>query len=878
MRQTVIRSSLFCNDEARGAMENQATREVLLVRYGLVFLDDRSEGLPLPAEHVRAIEANLAQLGYVPTTRLSRRLSRLAVPELAALQRWICDTLAAQLGGGRKHEPLFRRFPDDIPADTFELWVRKLLVYYAQAEGQPCLWCRRVGTTHVLEPCHHVVCDHCFDGTSYSACPACEQPVDRTSPFFRPALRREPGVAEQVRFKLLDVGDDVDAAARALLAALCERTQAMSPDDKHALVSIVRDYRDRVVGWLPARIAVRENVAWIFGTLLQTCAPDAVLPAARRFLTTATDVLRLIAVYSGADASLQRAPVYKQVDREVQPVRWWGAFTRRFGLSAPGLRTARAAVVIQSYRFKVGKLRRPMRRALLALLDGMPEDRLVEDMLRHRSSWVWVGEFLHPHEYATRFPVMARAFQVVRGKAPDGTAAPPVQTFSARLAAAAQAGDAPRMIALLRERPGELARRFDHVLRVAGDDVHAVTAAMAAFDAGAGAFATPVLVTLRSHLATRAQRAPVRVYWPRGSVAVGYTAADTRPALRADVIAGARRRIDDELVRRFAAAPGFPVALIDAALRDITVPFNERTASRAAIALPRGSRIAVPGGKLARMFLHWCEPERGGETSDVDLSVGFYDAAWRYLGVCSYYELRWGDIATSAGDLRAAPFPDGASEFVDVDRDRARAAGARYAVMVVNNYGGMAFGQLERAFAGLMLRDDAFGDHFDPRTVALRFDLAGGNGVFLPLVFDLERDAMHWLDVYSKGELAMNSVATSNRAITRVCPRLIAYFAAGSRPTMFELAALHAAARTRRVIVRDGASAVHHVRGPDEPVTGFLDRILGGGGTPGSLPGADQPVLAALYRRDLDLHAGSTCYALINERGGAVIAASALLV
>lgn len=847
-------------------MENRATREVLLKRHGLVFLDDQSEGLPLPAGHVQAIEANLAQIGYVPTTRLAQRLTRLAIPALGALQRWIWHTLAANLGGGRKHEPLFRSFPDDIPADTFELWIRKVIVYYAQGEGQPCRWCRRVGTTHVLQPCHHVICDHCFDGASYSACPACEQPVDRTSPFFKPTRQQQPSRAEEVRFKLLDVGEDLDGSARALFVSLCERTQAMSPDDKDALVAMVRDYRDRVLAWLPARIAVRENVAWIFGTLFQLCAADAVLAAARRFLTTATDVLRLIAVYSGADASLQRQTVYKVAEREVGPVRWWATHT------------VKTSVAIQSYRFKVGKLRRPMRRALLALLDGMPADRLIEDMLRHRSSWVWVGEFLHPHEYATRFPAMARAFQVVRGKAPDGTPAPAVQTYHGRLAAAAQAGDAAALVALLRERPGELARRFDHVLRIAGDDVRAVSSVMAAFGACAEALATPVLVTLRAHLATRGQRAPVRVYWPKGAVAAGYAADDTRPALRGDVIAGARRRIDEELVRRFSARPAYPGALLDAALRGVIVPFNERTASRAAVALPRGSRVAVPSGKLARMFVHWCEPERGGHTTDIDLSVAFYDAAWQYRGVCSYYQLRWEDIATSSGDLRAAPFPDGASEFVDVDRQRAKAAGVRYAVMVVNNYAGMAFAQLERGFAGLMLRDDARGEHFDPRTVALRFDLAGANGVFVPLVFDLERDSMHWLDIYSKGQLALNNVETSNKAITRLCPNLIAYFGSGARPAMFELAALHAAARTRRVIVRDGASISHYVRAADEAAPGFLGRILDGrGGVPGPLPGADEPVFAALYRRDLELHASSTCYALIDERAGATIAASALL-
>lgn len=866
-------------------MENQATRAVLLKRHGLVFLDDQSEGLALPATYVQAIEANLAELGYMPTTRLAQRLTRLTVPALATIQGWLWYTLLASLGGGQKHEPLFRSFPDDIPADTFELWLKKVVVYYAQAEGQPCRWCGKVGTTHVLRPCHHVICDRCFDGASYSACPACEQPVDRTSPFFKPSKKHlPPRTKEAVRFKLLDVGDNLDAAARALVLGFCERTQAMSPDDKDALVTVVRDYRERVLPWLPEKIAVRENVAWIFGTLFQLCAADAVLAVARRFLTTATDVLRLIAVYSGADASLQHQTVYKVAERVagpervVEPERWWGYIAKQLGLATTGAKKLQVAVAMKSYRFKVGKLRRPMRRALLALLDGMAADRLIEDMLRHQSSWVWVGEFLHPHEYARRFPTMARGFQIVRGKAPDGTLAPAFQTYYGKLAAAAEAHDAAAMVALLRERPGELARRFDHVLRIAGDDAAAVAAVMAAFEASAGGFATPVLLTLRSILPTRVRPAKPRVYWPKGAVATGYAAEDTRPALRADVIASARKQIDGELVRRFAAKPAYPTALLDAALRDIIVPFNERTASRAAIALPRGSRVAVPRSKLVRMFLHWCEPQKGGQTTDIDLSVGFYDAAWQYLGVCSYYQLKWGDVATSSGDLRGGPFPDGATEFVDVDRAQAEAAGVRYAVMVVNNYAGMTFTDLERGFAGLMLRDDARGKQFDPRTVALRFDLAGDNGVFMPLVFDLADDTMHWLDVYAKGGFEFNNVATSNKAITTVCPNLISYFGSGVRPSMFELAALHAAARTRRVVVREPASVVQYVRAADEGVPSFLSRILERrGGVPGVVPRADEPVFAALYRRDLELHADSTCYALHAERAGVTIAASALL-
>ena len=852
----------------------RTTREVVLKRHGLVFFDDQSEGLPLPTTYVQAIYANLAELGYAPTTRLAQRMSRLTVPALAALQTWLWDTLLAALGGNHKHEPLFRNFPDDIPLDTNELYLKKVLVYYAQTEGQPCLWCKQVGTTHVLTPCHHVVCDRCFDGANYSACPACEEPVDRKSPFFKPSRAQVKG-REAITLKLLDIGDNIDAAAKALVLGFCERKQAMSPDDKDALVTVIRDYRDRVLPWLPENIPVRENVAWIFGTLFQLCTAEQVLAVAKRFLTTATDVLRLVAVYSGADASLQRETISKVVDRTVAASRWTGYIADKLALH-PG--SAQVSVGIKSYRFKMAKLSRPMRRSLLALLDGIPLDRLVEDMLRHRSSWVWVGEFLHPGEYTKRFPTMARGFQIVRTKDPDGTPAPRFQTYYGKLAAAAERGDATAMAALLGARPGELARRLDHVLRIAGDDLAAVSAVMTAFEASAGAFATPVLLTLRSVLPTRIRPASPRVYWPKGATATGVADDDNRPPLKADVIAQARRRIDDELVKRFATHPAYDAAILDATLRDIIVPFNERTASRAAIALPRGSRVPVPRSKLVRMFLHWCEPATGGRTTDIDLSIGFYDAAWKYRAVCSYYQLRYEDIATSSGDLRGAPFPDGATEFVDVDRERARAAGARYAVMVVNNYAGMAFDELERGFAGLMLRDDVGGKQFDPRTVALRFDLAGEHGVYMPLVFDLETDTMHWLDVYSKGGFELNNVATSNKAITTVCPNLVSYFSSGVRPSMFELAALHAAARTRRVVVREATAIVQYVRNADESPATFVARIIDRrGGGPGVIPASSAPVFAALYRHDVELHHGGTCYALIPERAGVTIAASALL-
>jgi hypothetical protein len=37
----------------------------------------------------------------------------------------------------------------------------------------------------------------------------------------------------------------------------------------------------------------------------------------------------------------------------------------------------------------------------------------------------------------------------------------------------------------------------------------------------------------------------------------------------------------------------------------------------------------------------------------------------------------------------------------------------------------------------------------------------------------------HGLDVFARGKLALNNVASSNAAITRICPELISYFGNG---------------------------------------------------------------------------------------------------
>jgi hypothetical protein len=843
--------------------------EVLLLRRGLVYVHTMDTAVP--ERLLYALEVELAELGYVLAQRLRARLSRTGLSELLALRRFVWATLATESGAKERHVPLFRSFPEGVPEDTHALWLACVLVHFLQAEGQPCLHCMKSGTTHVLEPCKHVVCDHCFDGRSYAGCPVCGAKLRAGEPFCKPSPADERALPlEKVRFKLLDLGADLHGDSEDLLARLCARKQALSPSDRSDLVCVVTALGARALEVLPVEIPVRENVAMVFGALLTSLPAPDVMPHARRYLQTATDILRLLAAYSGADPSLGIEVRHRLVARDTVRKSFWGKAAE---LIIAGFRHGTGGeryVPIRIKRFKMGKLSRPLRRELLGLMEGFAPARLTEDMLRHRSYWVWVGEFLHPHEYAERYPQVAAAFAVVRKKATDGTKAPTFRGFYAELEAAAAASDADGFGALLAERPGELARRFDHALRIAGDDVAAAERLLARLLGSLSRLPTPLLLTLRGHLPARIARQKVRMYFPKGAVTKGIADTDRRRLLSPSIARSATGAIEAELLRRFGGKPRLGTAIIDTALRDVIAPFNERTASPAAVALPRGSQLAVPPKKLVRLFIHWCEPETKGYTTDVDLSVGFYAADWSYRGVCSYYEQSFhsgggGVIARSSGDFTSAPFPEGASEFIDLHRDEARAAGIRYAVMVVNAYAGMPFSALERCFAGLMLRDDEGGRHFDPRAVELKFTLQGDNGVFMPLVLDLETSTLHWLDVYATDQLAMNNVATSNADIKTICPNTLDYFASGVRISLFDLALLHGAARAQRVVFR-GAASVGFERAPGENAQFFLRRIRAGEGAgEARLATLETPVLAMLHKGDLALPEGSAAYALFRE-------------
>ncbi|WAL75118.1 hypothetical protein OU787_28515 [Kitasatospora sp. YST-16] len=357
---------------------------------------------PWSLRGLTALDADLANRGYLPTVELRAALARLAPLRLAELGGALLARIDHLLGTDREHTPLFRRFPDAVPEVAQLHHSRRMRAFLRSQPHQPCARCGRRGAEvgiGLLAPCAHLLCPDCLDAQDGPPhCPSCGTAL-AVHPFLfggkRKTVReqapprkgdkepREPRGSVLRPLRLLN--EDETTAALAELTGLLTRRTALNPQDRDDLATLLAHAPADLAALLPAEIPVRETKALALAELLRREGASA-LPVLAERLTTATDVLRLLWAHSGAEPDLLPA-------------------------------TAR--------RLRLRNLPRPLRRGLLGVLDALPAASLAEDLRRHREPWLRVGELLHPFEHARQFPSAAAAFALLRGTDLDAATAAP---------------------------------------------------------------------------------------------------------------------------------------------------------------------------------------------------------------------------------------------------------------------------------------------------------------------------------------------------------------------------------------------------------------------------------------------------------------------
>jgi hypothetical protein len=807
-----------------------------------------------------ALQADLIQRGLLLSAALYRHCAGLSPLALAGLGQALLELLDQESGENADHVPLFRGFPESVPGNTETFYIDRVFAQLLQEPEQPCVLCGEAKTVHPVSPCAHLVCRSCWDGSDLSACPLCLRRIDPDDPFLEPSFDEVPTKGRADRLRLLALASA--EAARSTASDLLARRAPLSEADRADLKLLLAEADP---SWLPDAIPVRETRALVLAELLPQ--HPALIDS---LVETATDALRLLYALMNADPGLRTPPVRRQ------------------------------------------SLPRAVRRVVLARLNQMPIEPLVEDMLRHERAWKRIAENLHPFEYSERYPRAALAFAVLRetylgGATPagqdrgaevraraslvNGDGLDPVgrvgedrldpasravlseaaghpmirledgrlrmNTFASRVEGAFTYGRPDLALDLLRARPGEMIRRLVQLARALPVDAHAslveaVTTAVSDV--------SPVVLTAALGQ-VRTPPGDLRLFFPRGGTTRIWTAVDEREPLPADLAGALSAVLVNELLRRATALPRVRRAFLDEELTRLAAPGSERSASSTLLRMTRGSTQPIPEDELLRLFLHWVEPD--GRRVDLDLSVAVFDEEWRFVGLCDYTRLRFDqDALVHSGDLTSAPAPQGSTEFVDLDLVALRRVGGRYVLPVVFKYNNVAFENLERGFVGVMRQPSEL---FDPASVEERFDLTGPAKILLPFGVDLHMKELRWYDVNLSAAGYGHNVARYAGQIALMAATLEEVHGAGDRVSLWELCCWHAAGRTDEVVVRcaDG-SVVGYLRGDSEELTDFARRLTARlePDRYWDLDAANRADFIAVVTADVDPKSGAEVYAL----------------
>lgn len=580
-------------------------------------------------------------------------------------------------------------------------------------------------------------------------------------PKYRKA-QREP-LEEKVKLTILGVGNE--GRLRAISTAIASSNTSLSETDKTDLKTLM----NANVFVLPEVIPQKENLAIVGAYVI---AETSAFPTIAHHFKTATDVLRLAVALSGGDVSL-------------------------------------------ADRTRFGQYNRKERRILLTLLEKNCGDTLSEDMLRNGERWKRLGEKLHPGEFKKRFPRVFKAFFDIRNDVD-------VPTFNSKVEKFIRYGQLTRVYELLRERPGEFARRLDHMLRSCKDNQSTARNIISAFAKVADDVSTPVLLQAMAHFKSR-NNSTMRVAFPKGSVAKVKALTERTENIPATFTKRIVTTIEHVLDARFAKLEPLGKVYVDPKLSNYLLPFSQRSASKALRTLVRGSRIPFgDGSDTLRFFIHWKNLDSKNEDTeaddvygsygdrvDLDLSAMFYDADWKMIEQISYHNLRSsGYKAVHSGDITNAP--KGASEFIDLDIPSAISYGARYVIMMVYSFTHTTFADIPECFAGWMLRSELGqrGEIFEAKTVKNKIDLSSeSTGSIMPMIIDLAKREVIWCDASIGGGRGMNVYNSEDRVslIGRAFTEL-------RKPDMYSLLRLHAEARGKLVVSPEDADVVFSVK------------------------------------------------------------------
>jgi len=510
---------------------------------------------------------------------------------------------------------------------------------------------------------------------------------------------------EHVKYKMITSGTEQDF--NKIFTSLTSVNQSLTPSDFKVIMWFINNH-DKLI--FPAFVPFKENLCTIFGEAIKIARPleSMTLP-----ILTTTDILRIVVHLSGGDVSLPKVPK-AEISERVS--RGWRSTYRK--VENP-----------ERKNFKFKKFKRAERKYILGLLEKSNLD--VREMKLKAQRWIRLGEILHPGEYPVEFPRTYNAFKKLRNEK--------VRSWYGEVETAFQDSFKVGLLKLS-ERPGELIRRLDFLIRGASSTM--VVHIIQILAAVAHKVSNKVLYEVYTHFEKRREPALNRSIMIKG--ARKKTPLPNLPAINKEIVDTIQGIVFDTFKEKFAKLPALGDCWIDENLKKIPLPTNMRSLNDSLIPLIRGERIPVfdpTNRKTIRCFIHWFD-----QSGNIDIDLHGYLLGKNKVESFGYNGLRSSSMGCYSGDVR---YRKGAcAEYVDLKPNEAITQGYNYFLMIAHNFAGESLSDIKECVVGTMERDEPeSNDSWLPSTISNSMKVQGASKMCLISVYDLKAGEYIHLDL-----------------------------------------------------------------------------------------------------------------------------------
>lgn len=414
------------------------------------------------------------------------------------------------------------------------------------------------------------------------------------------------------------------------------------------------------------------------------------------------------------------------------------------------------------------KLSKPQRREIVAFLNKCPA--LGEDLLRYKRLWISLSKWLHPGDFAKRFPAVAKAFDDLRNDR--------IKSFESVIINS----PVQERIDYLLDRPSVLLRKLTWLLKDCPPEI--VANSILSLKDNVENLPLPLLATVYCALKFDRDRVVINKKGKPYTIEKRKSLGDLSAVLEA---------IDTLILIKLRGRKDWDKVWIDPAIYKLVLPLQARKQSDGLLNLARGSRIAV-NQEVIRLFVYWQESIR---RTDLDLSAMKLDVNFKFAGHVGWNSYGSGQDIAHSGDIQSAPM--GAAEFIDL---RFAALRDSYILPSVIRYGGEGFSELKACYAGWMNRHQVSADTqtFDVKTVAEKIAVNQDGKTWIPFILDVAAKEIIYVDLYSRGQ----RVVEDNEHFPALAAALASYWQA--KPTFGALAHWYVRANNASLVSRERAT------------------------------------------------------------------------